>query len=351
MRGKKMKKSFRLLSVLLVLALAVTLLAGCGGSEKSGTAAKKTEKRVIKAGIGYNEQSPQYKGLQKFKEIVERDSKGRLEVQLFGNSQLGDDTKMMLALRAGTLEMTQPSTAPISGLDKKWMVFDFPFLFPNEQVADKVVDGPLGQKFMESLSKHGIKGLAFWENGYRQLSNSVREIKNPADVNGLKIRTMENPVHLASFRALGANPTPMPFGELFTSLQQKIIDGQENPITTIHLQKFYEVQKYTTMTNHFYSPFVFMFSQKIWDTLAKEDQEVILKAAKEAGVYQRKLNRDMIAESVAALEKAGMKVTKLTPEQHQAFVEATKDVAAKFEAEIGKETIAEMRAEIAKNSK
>lgn len=344
-----MRKGFRVLSVLLALVMSASFVAGCGG--KSSTTEKKVEKRVIKAGIGYNEQSPQYKGLQKFKEIVERESKGRLEVQLFGNSQLGDDTKMMTALRAGTLEMTQPSTAPISGLDKKWMVFDFPFLFPNEQVADKVVDGPLGQKYLESLSKNGIKGLAFWENGYRQLSNSVREINSPADVKGLKIRTMENPVHLASFRALGANPTPMPFGELFTSLQQKIIDGQENPITTIHLQKFYEVQKYTTLTNHFYSPFVFMFSQKIWDTLAKEDQEVILKAAKEAGVYQRKLNRDMIAESIAGLEKAGMKVTRLSPEQHQAFVEATKDVAAKFEAEIGKDAIAEMKAEISKYSK
>lgn len=345
-----MKKSFRLLGVLLAMVMAVSLLAGCGGG-KSAAPEKKAEKRVIKAGIGYNEQSPQYKGLQKFKEIVERESKGKLEVQLFGNSQLGDDTKMMLALRAGTLEMTMPSTAPISGLDKKWMVFDFPFLFPNEQVADKVVDGPLGQKFLDSLSSHGIKGLAFWENGYRELTNSVREIKSPADVKGLKIRTMENPVHLASFRALGANPTPMPFGELFTSLQQKIIDGQENPITTISLQKFYEVQKYATLTDHFYSPFVFMFSKKIWDTLPPDQQEIILKAAKEAGVYQRKLNRDMNAESVATLEKAGMKVTKLTPEQHQAFVDATKDIAPKFESEIGKDVIAEMKAEISKNSK
>jgi len=301
-----MRKSLKLLSILLVIAFAVSLLAGCGSSAPE----KKAEKRVIKVGIGLNEQSPQYKGLQKFKEIVEKDSKGRLEVQLFANSQLGDDTKMMTALRAGTLEMTCPSTAPIAGLDKKWMVFDIPFLFPNEEIADKIVDGPIGQKLLTSLSSHGIKGIAFWENGYRQLTNSVREVKAPADVKGLKIRTMENPVHLAAFRTLGANPTPMPFGELFTSLQQRTIDGQENPLTTIHLQKFYEVQKYTTLTNHFYSPFVFMFSQKIWDTLPKEDQEVIMKAGKEAGVYERKVNRDMMKESVIALEKAGMIVTK-----------------------------------------
>lgn len=342
-----MKKSFKLFSILLVIAFAVSLLAGCGSSAPE----KKAEKRVIKVGIGLNEQSPQYKGLQKFKEIVEKDSKGRLEVQLFANSQLGDDTKMMTALRAGTLEMTCPSTAPIAGIDKKWMVFDFPFLFPNEEIADKVVDGPFGQKLLDSLSNHGIKGIAFWENGYRQLTNSVREVKTPADVKGLKIRTMENPVHLAAFRALGANPTPMPFGELFTSLQQKTIDGQENPSTTNYLQKFYEVQKYSTLTNHFYSPFVFMFSKKIWDTLPKEDQDIIAKAGKEAAVYERKVNREMMTESVNGLEKAGMIVTRLTPDQQKAFMEATKDVAAKFETEIGKETIDSMKAEIAKYSK
>lgn len=309
------------------------------------------EARVIKAGIGYNEKSPQYQGLQKFKEIVERESKGRLEVKLFANSQLGDDTKMMTSLRAGTLEMTCPSTAPIAGLDKKWMVFDLPFLFPNEEVADKVLDGPFGKKYMDSLTAHGIVGLAWWENGFRQLTNSAHEVKMPADMKGLKIRTMENPVHLASFKALGASPTPMPFGELFSAMQQKIIDGQENPSPTIYLQKFYEVQKFTTLTGHFYSPFVFMFSKKIFDMLSKEDQQVILKAAQEAGVYQRKVNREAMNEAVAGMQKGGMTVTKLTPEQHKAFVDATKDIAKQFEAEIGVENIQAMRAEIAKYAK
>ena len=132
------------------------------------------------------------------------------------------------------------------------MGFDIPFLFPNEEVADKVLDGPFGKKYLESLSAHGIIGMAFWENGFRQLTNSTREVKSPADLKGMKIRTMENPVHLASFKALGASPTPMPFGELFAAMQQKIIDGQENPSTTNFLQKFYEVQKFTTLTGNFY---------------------------------------------------------------------------------------------------
>lgn len=340
-----MRKSFKLSSALLALTMALTLLAGCGGTQP---AEKKVEKRIIKVGIGLNEESPQYKGLAKFKEIVDKESKGRLEVNIFANAQLGDDIKMMTQLRAGTLEMTVPSSSPISTLDKKWMVFDLPFLFPNEEVVDKVLDGPVGQKFLDSLSQYGLKGLGYYENGYRQLTNSVREIKAPADIKGLKIRTMENPVHLATFRLLGANPTPMPFSEVFTAMQQKTIDGQENPSTTNFLQKFYEVQKYNTLSNHFYTPFVSMFSKKIWDTLPKEDQDVILKATKESSVYQRAYNRNMMKESVAGMEKNGVVVTRLTPDQQKAFMEATKEIAGRFEAEIGADTVKEMKDEIAK---
>ena len=339
-----MKTVFQMTRTALTVLVTAGLMTAVGYSSTA-------EARVIKAGIGLNEKSPQYQGLQKFKEIVEKESKGRLEVKLFANSQLGDDTKMMTSLRAGTLEMTCPSTAPIAGLDKKWMVFDLPFLFPSEEVADKVLDGPFGKKYLESLSAHGIIGMAFWENGFRQLTNSTREVKTPADMKGLKIRTMENPVHLASFKALGASPTPMPFGELFSAMQQKIIDGQENPSTTNFLQKFYEVQKHTTLTGHFYSPFVFMFSKKLFDTLPKEEQQIILKAAQEAGAYERKINRETMGEAVAGMQKAGMTVTKLTPEQHKAFVEATKDIAKQFETEIGADNVQGIRAEIAKYAK
>ena len=347
-----MKNMFKMVSTGLSLLIAAGLIAGCDSKDTKPAAApaveKKVEAKVIKAGIGLNDQSPQYKGLLKFKEILEAESKGRYEVNLFASSQLGDDTKMMTSLRAGTLEMTCPSTAPIAGLDKKWMVFDLPFLFPDEEVADKVLDGPFGQQYLTSLADHGIIGMAFWENGFRQLTNNVHEIKTPADLKGLKIRTMENPVHLATFRGMGANPTPMPFGELFSALQQKTIDGQENPSTSNFLQKFYEVQKFSTLSNHFYSPFVFMYSKKIWDTYPKEDQDLILKAAREAGLYQRKINRDTMGDAVAGMEKAGMTVTRLTPEQHQAFMDATKEIAPQFEADLGTDNVKAIRAEIEK---
>jgi tripartite ATP-independent transporter DctP family solute receptor len=316
-----------------------------------GTPSAAAQTKTLKVGIGLNELSPQYKGLQKFKELVEAESKGRFKVDLFANAQLGDDAKMMTSLRAGTLEMTCPSTAPIAGLDRKWMVFDLPFLFPNEEVADKVLDGPFGQKYLDSLPAHGIIGMAFWENGFRQMTNSKLEIKSPADLKGLKFRTMENPVHLATFKSMGANPTPMPFSEIFSALQEKTIDGQENPSTTNFLQKYYEVQKFSTLSNHFYSPFVFMYSKRLWDTLSKEDQTLILKAAKEAGMYQRKINRETMGEAVAGMEKAGMTVTRLTPEQHRAFVDATKDIAGQFENDMGADNLKAIREEIAKASK
>jgi len=341
-----MKKALKIASVLLVIAMAVSLLAGCGGDKKP--ADQKAEKKVIRVSIGLNDASPEYKGLEKWKELVAKESNGRIEIQIFPSAQLGDDIKTMTALRAGTLEMSGPSSSPMATIDKKWMVFDLPFLFANEKVVDAVLDGPFGQKMLDSLQAHGLVGLMYMENGYRQVTNSKHEIKSPADVKGLKIRTMENPVHLAAWRALGANPTPMPFSEVFNAMQQKTIDGQENPNTTNYLQKFYEVQKYTTLSKHVYTPFVIMYSKKLWDTLPKADQDLLLKTAKEASKWQREYNRKVDAEAVQGLEKAGMKVTRLTPEQQKAFMDATKDIASQFEKEIGKDVIDQIKAEIAK---
>lgn len=345
-----MRKGFKVVSTLLVCAFAGFMLAGCGSST-SNTAEKKAEKKVIKVSIGLNEASPEYKGLQKFKEIVDKESNGRLEVNIFPDAQLGDDIKTMTQLRAGTLEMSGPSSSPISSIDKRWMAFDLPFLFPNEEVVDKVLDGPVGQQFLDSLSQYGIKGLCYYENGYRQITNSVKEIKSPADLKGLKIRTMENPVHLAAFKAMGANPTPMPFSEVFQAMQQKTIDGQENPSTTNYLQKYYEVQKYNTISKHVYTPFVIMFSQKIWDTLSKEDQAVILKAAKESSVYQRKYNREQMKSCEEGMEKNGVTVTRLSDDQLKAFQDATKDIAAQFSKDIGEKVLKDVQDEIAKYAK
>ncbi|HZK84578.1 MAG TPA: TRAP transporter substrate-binding protein, partial [Desulfosporosinus sp.] len=315
------------LATLLTGLMVATLVTGCGLSSAkpdpktaaTPTAPTSANAKVIKVSIGVNEVSPLYLGMKKFGDLVKEGTKGKYEIQLYANAQLGDDIKATESVRMGTLEMTPPSTSALTGIDNKLMVFDLPFLFPNAEVADKVLDGPIGQNILDGLSAKGLKGLAYMENGFRDVTNSVREIKSPADLKGLKIRTMENPMHLAAWKAMGANPTPMPFSEVFTAMQQKTIDGQENPIPTIYLQKFNEVQKYATISNHVYTPFIVLFSQKIWDAMPKEDQAIFQQAALEAKDYQRKVSRDMVKDQVGKLRTAGMTVTELTPAQLKVF--------------------------------
>lgn len=304
------------------------------------------EKFVIRAGIGLNDQHPQFKGLEVMKEYVEKESNGRIEMQLFHSSQLGDDIQMMEALQMGSQEVTCPSTAPITSIDNRYMIFDLPFLFPTEEVASDLLDGDLGQELLDGLSDHGLIGLAYWENGYRHLTNSVREVKSPADMEGLKIRTMENEVHLDFFRALGANPTPMPFGELFTAMQTGVVDGQENPVPTIALQNYPEVQDYTTLTGHVYSPFVLLMSKIFWDKLPAELQTVVEDGAILARDEQRRINREYTEELKGELVEAGMTVTELTTEELKAFQDATKPTVEKFKSQIGEDYVNQVLEEI-----
>ncbi len=335
---------------IVVVMMVLSLLIGVVGCSKpapaSDQAAAPEEKFLIRAGIGLNDQHPQFKALEVFKEKVEKDSNGRIEVQLFHSSQLGDDREMMEALQMGSQEMTCPSTAPIAPTDKRFMIFDLPFLFPNAEIADQILDGDIGQELLDGLQDHGLIGLSYWENGYRHLTNSVRAVQTPADMKGLKIRTMENPVHLDFFRALGANPTPMPFAELFTAMQQGVVDGQENPVPTIYLQKFAEVQKHTSLTGHVYSPFVLLMSKKFYDKLPADLQEVVQASAFEARDFNRKLNREYTQELVSGLREQGMTVTELTKEQQQMFQDATKDTVNKFKDEIGAELVENVLAEV-----
>ncbi|GAB6099552.1 TRAP transporter substrate-binding protein [Halanaerocella petrolearia] len=296
--------------------------------------AKEQKTYTIRAGIGLNDKSIQYKALEKWKELVEKRSDGQLEVELYHSSQLGDDREMMEALQMGTQEVTCPSSAPISGFVPEFKIFDLPFLFPSNEAADYVLDGELGQEILGKISNHGMIGLAYWENGYRHLTNSKRPVKTPEDLKGLKVRTMENQIHLDAWREMGANPTPMAFGELFSAMQQGVVDGQENPWGTIYLQNFYEVQDYVTNTGHVYSPFVLLMSKKFYDKLPTDLQKVVKEAAVEVKDYERKLTRSKNEEYIAKL-KEKMNVTILSPEQKKAFKEAVQPVYNKYKDEIG----------------
>ncbi len=308
---------------------------------------------LINAGIGLNDKSVQFKSLEYFKKLVEKNSDGRIEVRLFHSSQLGDDRNMMEALKMGTQEMTCPSTSPMTAFVNAFKIYDLPFLFVNEKVADYILDGPVGKKILDMLPDQGLVGLAYWENGFRMLTNSARAVKTPEDMKGLKIRTMESPIHLAIFKALGANPTPMAFGELFSAMQQGVVDGQENPWGTIYLQNFFEVQKYTTNTGHVYTPFVLLISKIFWDKLPEDLQAVVQDAADQAKVYNRKTQREMGEEYLQKL-KGLMTVTILTDDEKVAFQKACQPVYDEYSKEIGEDLVKEVQelaAEFLKNQK
>jgi tripartite ATP-independent transporter DctP family solute receptor len=349
----------RLLSILLVVMMLAVLLTGCLSSNPATTPVQPEEKKeepkaeapkepakIIKISNGVNEQHPAYLGSKEFERIVEEKTGGRYDVQAYANAQLGDDVKATQDVRMGNLEIVVTSASPITGLAAPFMAFDLPFIITSEKAADAIFDGPVGKKIASSLEGKGLHLLAYYENGFRQLTNSKHAVKTPADLKGLKIRTMENPIHLAAFKALGANPTPMPFSEVFTAMQQHTIDGQENPIPTIYLQKFFEVQKHVSLTGHVYGPHIMLISDQLWNGLSAEDKKIFEEAAYESALLNRATNRKMAKDYVDELKKAGMEVTEFTPEQLKVFQDAVQPVYAQFEDQIGKDLINEFKAAV-----
>jgi tripartite ATP-independent transporter DctP family solute receptor len=258
---------------LVAAAAAATLAAPLAGF------AQDIKPRLIRFGYGLNEQSNQGRAAKFFAEQVERASGGKMKVRAIGASALGPDVQMQQALIGGAQEMMVGSTATLVGITKEMALWDTPFLFSNAKEADAVLDGPIGQKVNAKLQEKGLVGLAYWENGFRNLTNSKRPITKLEDLNGVKLRVMQNNVYLDSFKTLGANAVPLPFSELFSALETNTVDGQENPYNTILSSKFFEVQKYLSVTNHVYSPWIVLVSKKWWDGLSKDEQKVLQDAA------------------------------------------------------------------------
>lgn len=301
----------------------------------------------IRVGIGLAENSPQGRSVQYFGDILDERTEGRLEVQLFPDSQVGDDNEMMDALQTGTLEMTYPSTSPAATIVPELAVFDLPYLFPSPETADAVLDGEIGQELLDEFEGTGIRPLVYAENGYRQLTNSQRAVENPDDVSGLQLRTMENEVQVDIWNTLGANPTSMAFGEVFSAMEQGVIDGQENPWSTILTSNFYEVQDYGSETQHVYTPFIFMISQGFWDNLHPQYQEVIEEAAEQTRDYQRTISREYDQWSKEQLAERGMEVSELSEAQLEEFAEATEPVYESWGPRIGEDLVQRIQDEVA----
>lgn len=344
-----MKKKFKRFMAALAIP-GLLLLGACGNSDQAGGEGEAADQETVtlRAGIGLPKEHPEGQGLVKFKEIVEKETDGAIKVENYFSAQLGDDQKMVGGLQAGTLDITIPSTSPMVGTVKQFGIFDFPFIFNSGEEADAVLDGPVGQKVLEELPQHGLVGLAYWENGFRNLTNSVRPVASVEDFKGLKVRTMQNEVHLDVFEKLGSNPTPMPFSEVFTALEGQTIDGQENPLATILSNKFYEVQDYLSLTRHVYTPFVFLISKKTWDGLSDEQQTIIKDAAIEAGEYQRKANRKANEEALEKLKEEGMKVNEFSKDEKEKIKELIQPVIDKYSKKFGEDLYQQMTEQLEK---
>ncbi len=274
-----------------------------------------------------------------FKPYVEEASKGQIKVELFPNGQLGGDRQAIEAVQLGTVQMTIPAAAVLSGFEPKFQVFDLPFVFKSKEAAYKALDGELGDRLAETLLPLGLRNLAYAENGFRHISNNRAPIHTPEDLAGFKIRTMENPVHMATFKALGANPTPISFGELYTALQQKVVDAQENPIPLVYTSKFYEVQKYYSLTGHVYAATVLLMNEPFFASLPEDLQKVVVEGAVRYRTYQRELSQKQDEEMIAKLREAGMEVNELTEEEKRPFIEKTLPVYDQFADQIGADLI------------
>ncbi len=287
-------------------------------------------------------------GMEKFAEIVKAKSGGKIKVNLFPGGVLGSDQANVSALQGGTLEMVVLNTGILASQVKELSIFDFPFLFANTKEADAIVDGPVGKKMHAKLEEKGIVGLSYWELGFRNITNSKRPLNKVEDIAGLKLRVIPNPINVDWVKALDANPTPLPFPEVYAAMEQKAIDGHENPVTVINANKFYEVQKYLAITNHQYNPQSVIISKKFWDTLNAAEKKLIDDASDEATKYQRVQNRAVMTTALDNVKKNGMVVTEFSAAEAAKFREKMKPVIAKYSANVGEATVNEMMAELAK---
>ena len=322
-------------------ALAVLMAAGA-------VQAQDFKPRIVRFGYGLVDDSNQGRAVRLFAKEVEKATGGKMKVRGIGNAALGSDTQMQQALIGGAQEMMVGSTATLVGVAPQMALWDTPFLINNTKEADALLDGPVGDKVRATLEPKGIVGLVYWENGFRNLTNNKHPVTKLEDMNGIKLRVMQNNVFLDSFKALGANAVPLPFSELFTALETKAVDGQENPYNTVVSSKFYEVQKYLTVTNHVYSPWMVSVSKKWWDGLSKDEQKVIMDAAKKARDFERKDTRDEAAKALADLKTKGMQVNELSAAEAGRMRDKLTQVNASVATTVGMDLWKQTQDELAK---
>jgi tripartite ATP-independent transporter DctP family solute receptor len=328
-------------TILVIFVMSAFFIAGCGGGKKdaTATAASGGNKKVITMRFGHCTATDYaiHKAAVFFAEKVKEKTNGRVEVKVFPGGQLGGEKAQLEGLMAGTHDFFLGTQAPLSNWLPQFMSLDLPYLFTSEAQADKILAGEVGKYLMDLLPTKGLYGLGWSENGFRSFTNNVRPLYTPADMKGLKIRVMENRLMIDTIGAFGGDPTPIPFPEVYTALQQKTVDGQETPVALMEAQRFYEVQKYLSITNHFYSPYILYASKMTMDKLPADLQKAIREAGQEASVYEKKLVREDNAKAVAKMEKAGIKVNRLTEDNIKAWKEKSLPIYPMYKEKMGAE--------------
>ena len=338
----KMKK---FVSLCLSLVMAMSLLSGCGGeepapapeAEKEPTQSEETAQPsgapevTWIASCANTEDHPAVQGVMKFAELVEEKSSGRMHIDVFHSAQLASDRDCIEGMQMNTIQSGIMVASALASFTDAFLAFDLPFLFENSEQGQKLCDSQVGIDMLAKLDDVGIKGLGFMEYGMRNITNSKLPITAPADMKGIKIRTMENPIHMEAFSAMGADPTPMAFGELFTALQQGTVDGQENPLGIITGNKFEEVEKYCTLTEHVYTPYYVVMNMDKWNSLTPEQQDALTRAMEETTAYQYELSQQYEDEATSVMEEAGCAVRTLSDQEKLSFKEAA-DQANSFDA-------------------
>jgi tripartite ATP-independent transporter DctP family solute receptor len=310
--------------------------------------AQDIQERTIKFGHLNNADHPVSFGVKKFAELLAAKSGGKLKVQEFASSQLGNELQQQSALQGGVQEMSAPATTSLAGIVKEFGLVDFPFAVGNFAQADALLDGPFGQALLAKLPEKGLVALGYWDLGFRNVTNSKRPITKAEDLDGLKIRVIPNPVFLDTFKAFKANPVPMPFAELYGALESKAVDGQENPYAVILSNKFYEVNKFVSATNHVYAANIVLVSKRFWDRLSPTEQRIMNEAANESRAYQRQVSRAAAQKAVGELQAKGMQFNEVSEAEQARMRQIAKPVTEKFAASYDPAIVKLYRDELAK---
>ncbi len=311
-----------------------------------GAGAADVKERAIKLSYVTSKDSPYGLGVAKFADLVAQKSEGKIKVRGYSDGQLGAEIQSISAAQGGVLEMSLVSTAAAAGNVKEFALFDFPFLFSEEKEVYAVLDGPVGTQLLDKLTDRGVVGLCYWEVGFRHVTNSKHPVLKLEDFKGLKIRTIQNPVFVDVFNALGANASPMAFTEVYTALESKALDGQETPYNIVYTSRFHEVQKYLSATKHIYGPGVVLVGKKFWDPLSGDEKKILRDSCAEARDYERKASRDLDVKVLAEMKAKGLLVNEISPEERARMRDKVKPVIEKYTAVVGADLVKQAYAEI-----